>query len=181
MVYWFHCQVPEVAMEAFVSKLKNFWYYYKIPLGIGLAVVVIGAYLGLQSAAAPEADYHIGLITTTPRSDAELAVLTDSFAHVGADLNGDGQVLVQLHTYFVDLADDSPNAGVANADKVAALDADLIGNVSGIFLTEDPQTLREVTGELFPDVPVSYGDGLYLCIRRDAPEAYMQLMEAAAP
>ena len=31
------------------------------------------------------------------------------------DLNGDGQVLVQLHTYFVDLADDSPNAGVANA------------------------------------------------------------------
>lgn len=168
-------------MEALVSKLKNFWYYYKIPLGIGLAVVVIGLYLGLQSAAAPEPDYHIGLISTTPRSDAELAVLTDSFAHVGADLNGDGKVLVQLHTYFVDLADDSPNAGVANANKVAALDADLIGSVSGIFLTEDPRTLQQATGELFPDAPVSYGDGLYLCVRRDAPDAYIELVEAAAP
>lgn len=168
-------------MDVFFAKLKNFWYYYKIPVGIGLAVLFVLIYFSAQSIGVPEADYHIGLISTTPRSDAQLAVLTDSFAHVGKDLNGDGQVLVQLHTYYVDLADDSPNAGVNNADKVAALDADLIGKVSGIFLTEDPQTLQTITGGLFSDTPVSFGYELYLCIRSDAPDAYIQLAEAAAP
>lgn len=168
-------------MDAFFAKLKNFWYYHKIHTGIVVFIAVVGIYLGAQSLGAPEPDYHIGLISTTPRSDAALAELTDSFAAVGTDRNGDGDVLVQLHNYPVDLADDSPNAGVSNADKVAALDADLIGNVSGIFLTEDPQTLQAVTGELFPDEPLSFGDGLYLCIRSDAPDAYKQLAVAAAP
>lgn len=168
-------------MDAVLAKVKNFWYYYKIPVGIVLAVLVIGAYFAIQSAGTPEPDYHVGLITTTPRSDAQLAMLTDSFAAAGTDRNGDGQVLVQLHTYFVDLADDSPNAGVTNADKVAALDADLIGGVSGMFLTEKPQALQAVTGEIFKDAPVSFGDGLYLCIRSDAPDVYQQLAEAAAP
>ena len=164
-----------------MEKLRNFWYYYKTHLLIALAVALVAGYLGFQRLTTPEADYHIGLITTTPRSDAQLAVLTDGFAAVGTDLNGDGQVLVQLHTYFVDLADDSPNAGVTNADKVAALDADLIGGVSGIFLTEAPQALQSITGDIFPDAPVSFGDQLYLCIRSDAPDVYRQLAEAAAP
>lgn len=168
-------------MDAFFAKLKNFWYYHKIHVMIAAAVLAVAVYLGAQSAGVPEADYHIGLITTTPRSDAQLDALTNGFAVNGTDLNGDGQVLVQLHTYFVDLADDSPNAGVNNSDKVAALDADLIGRVSGIFLTEDPQTLRSITGSIFPDAPLSFGDGLYLCIRGDAPDAYRQLAEAAAP
>ena len=181
MVYWFQHISRRYPMEAFFAKLKNFWYYYKIPVGIGLAVLVVGAYFALQSAGVPEPDYHIGLISAVPRSDAALAVLTDSFAAVGNDLNGDGQVLVKLHTYYVDLADDSPNAGVNNANPVAALDADLIGKVSGIFLAEDPQTLQTITGEIFKGEPASFGYGLHLLIRSDAPDAYKQLAEAAAP
>lgn len=164
-----------------MDKLQNFWFYYKKHLLAALAVLAVIVYLSVQSAGKPEPDYHIGLISTTPRSDTQLAVLTDSFSVVGNDLNGDGQVLVQLHTFFLDLADDSPNAGVSNADKAAALDADLIGKVSGIFLTEDPQTLQAITGRIFTDAPVPFADGLYLCIRSDAPDAYRQLVEAAAP
>ena len=159
-------------MDALIAKLKNFWFYYKVPVMIGLAVVAVSIYLGAQSAAAPDADYHIGLISLTPRSDDQLAELTDSFARKGEDLNGDGQVLVQLHTYFVDLADEDPNAGVNNADKIAALDADLIGKMSGIFLTEDPRTLQDVTAGLFEEPFPEYGDGLYLCLRKDAGEEY---------
>ena len=164
-----------------MKKLENFWFYYKKHLLIGLAVLLSAGYLAIQNSGALEPDYHIGLISTAPRSDTQLAVLTDGFAASGFDRNGDGQVLVQLHTYFVDLADDSPNAGVTNADKVAALDADLIGSISGIFLTEDPQTLMSITAGIFTDAPVPFGDGLYLCIRSDAPDAYIQLAEASAP
>jgi len=164
-------------MDAFFAKLKNFWYYYKVPVGIVLAVLIVGAYLTLQSAGTPEPDYHIGLVSTTPRSDEQLAALTDEIAAAGQDLNGDGQILVQLHTYFVDLADDSPNAGVQNADKVAALDADLIGGVSGIFLTENPDTLQSVTNGLFSEPYLLWKDSLFLCIRTGAPEAYQLLFE----
>ena len=164
-----------------MDKLRNFWYYYKKHTLIALAVLLVAGYLTAQQLNTPEPDYHIGLISTTPRSDEQLTALTDGFAALGTDLNGDGQVLVQLHTYFVDLADDSPNAGVSNADKVAALDADLIGNVSGIFLTEDPQTLLAITGGIFADTPVPFGEKLYLCIRGDTLDAYRELAEAAAP
>lgn len=168
-------------MDVFFAKLKNFWYYYKIPVIIGILVLGVGIYLGAQKAATPKADYHIGLISTTPRSDAQLAVLTDGFAAQGEDLNSDGQVLVQLHPYSVDLADEDPNAGVKNAEKVAALDADLIGKMSGIFLTEDPETLQTVTGGMFMEPFPVYGDGLYLCVRNDAEDVYVSLAEAAAP
>ena len=181
MVYCWKLNFGGSPMEAVIKKLKNFWYYYKIPVGIGIAVLLVVLYLGLQSAGQPEADYHIGLVSVSPRSDTQLAALTDGFAAAGRDLNGDGQVLVQLHTYFVDLADDSPNAGVVNADKVAALDADLIGKVSGLFLTESPEVLNAVTNGLFEETYLPRKDGLYLCIRKDAPEAYRSLLDSSAP
>ena len=168
-------------MDVFFAKLKNFWYYYKIPVIIGALVVAVGIYLSAQKAATPEADYHIGLISVTARSDTQLAALTDSFGVLGEDVNGDGEVLVKLNTYFVDLADEEPNAGVKNAEKVAALDADLVGKRSGIFLTEDPQTLQAVTGGLFEEPFREYGDGLYLCLRNDAEDEYRTLSQTAAP
>ena len=165
-------------MDALIKKLKNFWYYYKIPVGIGLAVLIVGAYLSLQSAGVPEVDYHIGLISTTPRSDEHLEALTEKLTAAGQDLNSDGQVLVKLHTYYVDLADTSPNAGVNNADKIAALDADLIGGVSGIFLTEAPEVLQSVTNGLLSEPYLPWEDGLSLCIRANAPDAYQPLFES---
>ena len=176
MVYCSQFFSGGLTMDAFFAKLKNFWYYYKIPVLIALAAAAAAAYLGLQKAAAPKADYHIGLVTVTPRSEAQLDMLTDGFAVRGQDLNGDGQVLVQLHTYFVDLADEDPNAGVNNAQTVAGLDADLIGNVSGIFLTEDPQTLQAVTDGLFEEPFCEYADGLYLCLRKNAEDVYKNIL-----
>jgi hypothetical protein len=164
-------------MDAVFAKLKNIWYYYKIHIGIVLAVVAVTVYLGVQSAAAPKADYHVGLISTTPRSETELAMLTDSIALAGEDLNGDGEVLVQLHTYFVDLADDSPNAGVTNHEKVAALDADLIGCLSGFFLMEEPEKLQAVTDSILEEPYLPFSQDLQLCIRKDAPEHYRTLYD----
>ena len=165
-------------MDAVFAKLKNFWYYYKIHTIIAIAVLAAAAYLGLQSAAEPDPDYHVGLISTTPRSDEVLAVLTDGIAAKGADLNGDGQVLVRLHPYYVDLADDSPNAGVNNHEKIAALDADLIGSLSGFFLMEEPEKLQAVTENILEEPYLTYSDGLFLCIRKDAPEHYRALYDA---
>ena len=164
-------------MKQVFAKLKNWLWYHKIPLLVAAAVLIVGGYLHLQDRAVPEADYHIGLVSITPRSDEALQALEDAIADAGFDRNGDCQVLIRLHNYPVDLADDSENAGVKNHQIVAALDADLIGHTSGLFLLEDPETFQAVTDERLVNTFLPFRDGLYLCIPNDAEEAYQQLFE----
>lgn len=161
-----------------MDKLRNFWFYYKKHLLIGLAAVLTVGYLSLQKLSDPKPDYHIGLVQTLPCSDEELHQLEKRFAAAGEDRNGDGEVLVQIHTYFVDLADESENAGVANAQTVAALDADLIGGVSGIFLLEDVETFRRITNGILSEGSIPLENGLSLTFRQDADPAYLALADA---
>ncbi len=158
-------------MDQFVSKLKNFWFYYKKHLLVTLAVLLVAGYMTLQNVTAQEPDYHIGLVKTINCTDEELDALKDIFTAAGTDINGDGQVLVQIHTYYVDLSTGS------NADVVQALDADLIGGVSGIFLLEDVDTFRRVTNDLVSEPCNLMENGLFLAIRKDADDAYIALAE----
>ena len=160
-----------------MKKLENIWFYYKTHILIGLAVLLVAAYLGVQKLSAPEPDYHIGLVRAVPCTDEALAALEDRITAAGEDRNGDGQVLVQIHTYFVDLADDAPNAGVNNAQTVSALDADLIGKVSGIFLLEDVPTFWRITDNILSPVISSFDQELFLGLRADADDAYIALAE----
>ena len=159
------------------KKLENIWFYYKKHILIGLAVVLVLAYLGIQKVNTEKPDYHIGLVRSEALSLEELNSLNAAFTAAGQDLNGDGQILVQIHTYYADLADDSENAGVNNAEAVQGLDADLIGKMSGIFLLEDVDTFQMLTnGILSADVtPVDYG--LFMAPRKDASSAYTDLIE----
>lgn len=158
-------------MDQFVSKLQNFWFYYKKHLLVALAVLLVAAYLTIQDASAPKPDYHIGLVWAVNCTDEELAALKDIFTTAGRDINGDGQVLVQIHTYYVDLSTGS------DADVVQALDADLIGGMSGIFLLEDAATFRRVTDGLVSEPLTVLENGLSLTVRKDAAETYLALAE----
>ena len=160
-----------------MKKLQNFWFYYKKHLLIALAVLAVALWFTWQDAAIPEPDYHIGLVRTVPLSDAELQALEARIGAAGEDVNGDGTVLVKIHTYYVDLADESLNAGVRNEQAVAALDADLVGGTSGIFLLEDAATFREITGNILEDNLPRFGQELFLALRKDAGEIYRILAE----
>lgn len=162
-------------MKNMDAKLKNFWFYYKKHILVGLAVLAVLAYLGIQKALTPKPDYHIGLIQTVPCTEESLLQLEARFTEAGEDRNGDGEVLVQIHTYFVDLKEGVDSSAMADANPVAALDADLIGNVSGIFLLEDAVTFQEITGGILEPVIPEFGQGLFLGLRKDAPEAYKTL------
>ena len=159
------------------KKLQNFWFYYKKHLLVAIAVLLVVCYLGSQSAGRDKPDYHIGLVQTLPLPEEALQELEVVFSAAGVDRNGDGKVLVQIHTYYVDLADDSENAGVENAQTVSALDADLIGRVSGLFLLEDVQTFRRITGDILSGSSMPFGDGLTLVPRADTEKEYLTLFE----
>lgn len=159
------------------KKLQNIWFYYKKHILIGLAVVLVLAYLGIQKLGTEKPDYHIGLVRAEALSAEEMNDLNAAFTAAGQDLNGDGQVLVQFHTYYADLADNSENAGVNNAEAVQGLDADLIGKMSGIFLLEDVDTFQMLTNGVLSDTVIPMDYGLFLTIRKDASSAYTDLIE----
>lgn len=159
------------------TTLKNFWFYYKKHLLIGFSVLLVLVYLGVQKLNTDKPDYHIGLVRSNPLSEEELLDLENFFTAAGSDLNGDGQVLVQIHSYYVDLADDSDNAGVRNAEVVQALDADLIGGISGIFLLEDVDTFQRITDGILSDNLIPLDNGLSLAIRKNTSEDYFDLMQ----
>lgn len=152
------------------EKLQNFWFYNKKHLLVALAVVLVLGYFGLQKRNTTEPDYHIGLVRQIPCTDEELAALEEDFVRAGTDINGDGQVIVKIHTYYLDLAD------AADAQTVQALDADLIGKVSGIFLLEDVKTFRSVTNGILAEGEIPMDNGLFLTVRKDASACYTDLI-----
>ena len=160
-----------------MKKLENFWFYHKYHLLVGMAVLAVLLWLGFQRFAAPEPDYHIGIVRALPLREEELAALESRFTAAGEDRNGDGQVLVQLHTYYVSLAGASGNADEDTVQAVSALDADLIGRVSGIFLTEDPAAFQTVTDGLLAEPAAEFDLGLHMALRKDAEPAYDALFQ----
>ena len=171
MLYWSYFLFGVFLMEKMISKLQNFWFYYKKHLLIALAVLAASGYLLIQQANTQQPDYHIGLVRSLPCTEEERSALEALFTAAGSDLNGDGQVLVKLHTYYVDLA------GNGDADVIQALDADLIGNVSGIFLLEDVATFQRVTNGLVSDPLLTLEGGLSLTLRAGAADAYGNLID----
>ena len=164
-------------MKSFVSKLQNLWYYHKIPILIAVAVLNASIYLHAQSAGVPEADYHIGLVSTAPYSPEQLAAFEEAAVAAGRDQNGDGQVLVHLHIYAVDLESGDAASGYDRFEIIAALDADLVGTVSGIFLLEDPDAFQTASNGLLAQPFVPWQEGLSLALRSDAGTKYLQLFE----
>ena len=162
-------------MKEFMDELKNWWWYNKRFVLIGLVVLAICAYMFIQSAGETEPDYFVGMVSTVPRSPEELAALEKRITDAGEDINGDGEVVLQLKSYAIDLDDPSPNAGYNNYEKIAALDGDLVGKISGIFLMDEPEAFQDKTNGILAQPIVEFEPGLYMALRFDADEAYIDL------
>ena len=160
-----------------MKKVKNFWFYYKKHLLIGLAVLLVLAYFGIQRISTPIPDYHIGLVREIPCTQEELEALKLRFTAAGQDVNGDGQVLVAIHTYYIDLSNDTANVSEETVQTVSALDADLIGGVSGIFLLDDVVAFQAATNGILESVIPDFDQDLFLALRKDADSIYKTLLQ----
>lgn len=161
-----------------VSKLKNWWWYYNKVILLAIAALVVCLYMYSVNRNAEEADYHVGIVSAIPLQQEEITRLETAICAAGEDRNQDGQVLVTVHTYYVDLMDDDPNAGYKNYEIVTALDADLIGRTSGIFLLDDPAAFRSITNGILAQREFSWTNGLTVAIRDDADPADAALFDA---
>ena len=161
----------------FAAKLKNWWWYYHKLVILAVVVLAVIVYFQISNSRTPDADYDVGLVSMTALSPEQISDMEEKLCAAGEDRNGDGEILVKLHTFWVDLADDSPNAGYERYEIIAALDGDLVGKVSGIFLLEDPAAFREITQGVLSESEILWENDLTAVLRADADPAYAALFE----
>lgn len=146
------------------EKRKNWWYYHKWHVAIGIVCLAAGVsllwdVLGIGKAMP---DYWFAYVGTYALPEDTVAALEAGFASFGADQNGDGVVTVSIRQYPLYSAD--PQTAFA---AQAQLTVDLTQCQSCFFLLEDPerfqqeyQCLRKLDGSL-PKEDDS-GEGTYL-------------------
>lgn len=125
------------------ARLENWWYYNKWFLlgGILLGAIVLRLILGALGVGRVRPDYQIAYLGAYRLPEQTAGALTEALEALGQDLNGDGQVVVQLNQY----AGGAPEgeAGLEQAAAETALMADLTEGESYFFLLEDPGTFQK--------------------------------------
>lgn len=165
------------------KRLQNFWYYYKVPVIIVLILLAVGLYFLLQPKT-PPADYDAAIVSPRGLSDEQLNSIRSVLEQAGEDQNGDGAVVINIHVYRFAIGADGQDR-----IEISRLDADLVGKVSGIFFTEDPEGFETMTngiGKAADAVPISSLslfsgcgiDDLYIIPRKNADSRYAALWAA---
>lgn len=160
-----------------IKWLENLWYHHKAILLITAAVLICGVYLRGQMSSSPEPDYYTAIVSPDYYPDEQLYALQEALRAAGTDRNGDGTVTVQLKTYHVALGADGQDI-----NEIGALDADLSGKVSALFLLADADAFEAATngilsaaecvpGESCTAISGTGFEGLFAAIRPDHKDA----------
>lgn len=156
---------PDVKRELTPEeKRKNWWDYHKFHVVAGIVLLSILGSMVWNALHQVKPDYQIAYVGTKALPDDTASAIEAGFAALGEDLNGDGQIVVQLMQYASSDGDD-PQMTMAVQSKLMA---DLTGCESYFFLLEDPEgfqqnygSLRRLDGSL-PESEEALGEGTYV-------------------
>ncbi len=129
--------------------LKDFWYYYKIPLILVVACAVILAVLISQCASQPDYDYEVTLYMARPVPEEVADLMAAQLEQHGQDLNGDGQVRVEIIncTYSADAV------STVRLGQIGKFQARLATQSSALFLLDETCYASVEDTGLFAAVP----------------------------
>lgn len=133
------------------EKRKNWWDYNKWFVMIGLAAIVFAGYTIWNSVfnAPPKPDYQIAYVGEAGIPEGTLGALESALAEKGQDLNGDGQVVVEIKKYEFSSQAEDPQTLMGNQ---ARLIGDIFASEFFCYLMEDPASFQEQYGMLaYPD------------------------------
>lgn len=148
------------------EKRKNWWHYHKWHIAIGVVLAGIGINLVCHALGVGQVkpDYRVAYVGSNALPDDTAAAIENTFSALGEDLNGDGQVVVQLTQYA---STNGVDAGAGVSAEVALM-GDLLDCGSYFFLLEDPEqfqvyyhSLCKLDGSL-PDSGDYSAEGTYL-------------------
>lgn len=135
------------------TKYKSFshWFYYH-KIWIIAAVIVALMILTLSwthRAIGPKADYRVSWVGETMLSQEEEASITAAVSSLGQDVNGDGEVTVEVVQYAVRFTTEGTAAQLEeNYGTVVKLIGQLETNECYLYLMEDPEGFQYAVGAL---------------------------------
>ena len=148
----------EETVLTFEQKFQNFWYYNKWFVLIGIFLVIMLSITISQCATREKFDYQIVLYSYDTYMPAETEVLKRELAAFGEDLNGDGEVKVQI----IDCSfgkDETADSKGAKRQKLTAL---LASNDDAlIFIVEEEsfKFLEDAYPGFFVDLELDSKEG----------------------
>ena len=130
--------IPELTpAEKRKQKWDNFWFYYKKPFWIILFVIIVVLYVTEPFTPRVKPDYTITIISQKYWTDNHVNRFSAAMVPYGEDLNGDGQVIVDTHYYFLPENLDSMDAEMVEASYIK-LTAGFQTCESMIYLCDKP-------------------------------------------
>lgn len=152
-------------MEDFKKKIEYIWYYYKVPIIIGLAVVIVIADTVFMNAREPKYDHSVAIISKYNYPNQEnVDKLTKTF-------EDKTQGSVDIKIYNIAL-------GEIGEDDVliSKLGLDIANKISEYYFIEDMDAFKKSTAEIeFSSVDLVSNldwldnlglDNFYYCVRK---------------
>lgn len=122
------------------ERFKNWVYYNKwwVIAAAVLLYIVISIIIHIGNVVTP--DYRFAYVGSTPLPESAVSSFQEAIESLGKDLNGDGQIKVELRQYV--FPEDSLDPTYGNASLIA-LTADFTSGESYFFLLEDPEAFHK--------------------------------------
>ncbi len=88
--------------KTFLSKVANYWEYYKYHTLAAVIIVAVLAVALVQNAVKTKPDLRIAVFTYSPVGYEHIQQMQSYFAEIAQDVNGDGQVVVTVKNLSLD-------------------------------------------------------------------------------
>lgn len=131
------------------EKRRNWWEYHKwhVVIAAVLAVCVGNLLWNALGIGEAKPDYCVSYVGSTPLSEETAQALRTGLGAISPDMNGDGEVTVELQQYVSVNTGDADALSYAQAARVQLV-ADITDCKSYFFLLEDPAGFQEATSAL---------------------------------
>ena len=113
------------------KKIDNFWYYYKIHVLVVVFILFVASAFIKDVVTKVDYDYSVAFVTEEMMTNEEISSIQSVFEREAEDLNGDGEIHVEVQNYTI------PQGDSADPQLVAAgqtkLTVDIQEGTSMIF------------------------------------------------
>ena len=113
------------------KKIDNFWYYYKIHVLVVVFILFVAGVFIKDIVTKVDYDYSVAFVTEEMMTDEEISSIQSVLEKEAEDLNGDGEIHVEVQNYTI------PQGDSADPQLVAAgqtkLTVDIQDGTSMIF------------------------------------------------
>lgn len=113
------------------KKIDNFWYYYKIHVLVVVFILFVASAFIKDIVTKVDYDYSVAFVTEKMMTDEEISSIQSVLEKEAEDLNGDGEIHVEVQNYTI------PQGDSADPQLVAAgqtkLTVDIQDGTSMIF------------------------------------------------